>query len=480
MTVRAARRILVELRPALEGHAGIPQETRLLFRALRSLGELEVTGLLQSSTQLLPSGSAAAALDAVVERLGRSAMTRDRPRRRWGDIATALVTIGMALRWNLGGTEALTPCDARRCRDFLWEKLFAKSLPAADFDLVTGGAFCVARIPWSALQICARFTSRFGPPIYARLDTREFDLMIAETPYPASLSPSTRLVVRYHDAFPLLMAHTINDRDYQHDTHYLALRHNVREGAWFACVSDATRRDLVSLFPAAEERSLTIPNIVSHHYYAEDTAPARVPEIVAAHRVADAAAAPAPAVPFDYLLMVSSIEPRKNHLVLIAAWEQLRAQRYPQLKLVAVGGPGWHNEPIMRKLQPWIESGEALLLRNVPADSLRRLYKHARATACPSLAEGFDYSGIEAMRSGGAVVASDIPVHREIFDDAAEYFSTQDPADLAQALGRVIAAVAAPRREELVQRGAIVGARYLPEAIQPQWRAFLNGQQGRG
>jgi ADP-ribosylglycohydrolase len=40
--------------------------------------------------------------------------------------------------------------------------------------------------------------------------------------------------------------------------------------------------------------------------------------------------------------------------------------------------------------------------------------------------------------------------------------------------------VAAPRREELVQRGAIVGARYLPEAIQPQWRAFLNGQQGRG
>jgi glycosyltransferase involved in cell wall biosynthesis len=475
MNAARAPRILFELRPALEGHAGIPQETRLLFRALRALDSLEVTGLLQSSLHLLPTVPAAARPDAVAQVEERIIRTLDARRGRRGELAVARATIAMALRWNLGGAERLPPFDPRRFRDYLWQRLFAKSLPATDIDLVTSGAYCVARIPWSALQICARFTAKFGPPIYPRLDTARFDAMITETPYPASVTPSTRLVVRYHDAFPLLLPHTINDRDYQQETHRLALHHNVRQGAWFACVSDATRRDLVSLFPDAERRSLTIPNMVSHHYFPGDSSAAEIPAIVAAHRVADARVAPVPAVPFDYLLMVSSIEPRKNHLALIAAWEELCAGHFPHLKLVAVGGPGWRNESILHRLQPWLERGAALLLRNVPADSLRRLYAHARATVCPSIAEGFDYSGVEAMRSGGVVVASDIPVHREIFADAAEYFGLHDASDLAQALRRVLADANAPRRRELVERGAVVAARYLPDAVQPQWRAFLGG-----
>ena len=49
-------KILLELRPALDGHAGIPQETRLLFRGLARLAGLQVDGLLQSSNQLLARG----------------------------------------------------------------------------------------------------------------------------------------------------------------------------------------------------------------------------------------------------------------------------------------------------------------------------------------------------------------------------------------------------------------------------------------
>jgi len=63
------------------------------------------------------------------------------------------------------------------------------------------------------------------------------------------------------------------------------------------------------------------------------------------------------------------------------------------------------------------------LLNNVPADDLRVLYRHAAATVCPSLAEGFDFSGVEAMRCGGVVLASDIPVHREVYQDAAHYLT---------------------------------------------------------
>ena len=49
-------KILMEMRPALEGYAGIPQETRLLFRALSTLDEIEVEGLIQSSDRVLALG----------------------------------------------------------------------------------------------------------------------------------------------------------------------------------------------------------------------------------------------------------------------------------------------------------------------------------------------------------------------------------------------------------------------------------------
>lgn len=49
-------KILLELRPAFEGHAGIPQETRLLFRGLMQLAGTEVEGLLQSGNLVLSKG----------------------------------------------------------------------------------------------------------------------------------------------------------------------------------------------------------------------------------------------------------------------------------------------------------------------------------------------------------------------------------------------------------------------------------------
>jgi glycosyltransferase involved in cell wall biosynthesis len=270
--------------------------------------------------------------------------------------------------------------------------------------------------------------------------------------------------------------------------HYRALRKNVDSGAWFVCVSDATRRDLVSTFPQAEARSLTIHNMVSHHYTSEASDASRVPEIVRSRlnmrikprmdltltrRLIEEAAR---ADRFDYLLIVATIEPRKNHLTLLAAWEKLRVQGFPTLKLIIVGSLGWHHQQIVRKFRPWLERGHAFLLEDVLSAELRVLYGHAQATVCPSFGEGFDFSGVEAMKSGGPVVASDIPVHREVYADAAEFFNPYSVDALSDALLSVIDPALGARRQELVTKGTTVAERYGHASIMPKWQSFLQSQ----
>jgi glycosyltransferase involved in cell wall biosynthesis len=504
MEPKTPLKILLEMRPALEGHAGIPQETRLLFRGLSMLDEVKVEGLLQSGDQLLarglpPSGRGwfgPLSADRQLNRLGRVVISLEQrtrvkkgnaPRKRsWISVVKVTAhTVAMALWRAFGGSQTLARFDAHNFRDYIWRRFFARTLPPADFDLVTRAGFRIARVPWGAMHICGLFTRNFGRPIYPRLDTSDFDLMIAETPYPATVTRKTTLVVRYHDAIPVLMPHTISDRGHHQATHYRALRNNVNSGAWFVCVSDATRNDLLSIFPDAAPRSLTIHNMVSHDYFDEDSSADRVPEIIKTRLNTKIKPPLDPSFtrrlfeessdqePLQYLLIVSTIEPRKNHLTLLAAWEALRVEIFPKLKLLVVGETGWRQKSIVGKFRPWMERGDAFLVENVPSPDLRLLYKHARATVCPSFGEGFDFSGVEAMKSGGAVIASDIAVHREIYSDAAEYFNPYSVADAARAIQNVIGPTRSVRRDELVAKGAIVAQRYDYEVILPQWESFL-------
>jgi glycosyltransferase involved in cell wall biosynthesis len=179
--------------------------------------------------------------------------------------------------------------------------------------------------------------------------------------------------------------------------------------------------------------------------------------------------------PFRYLLTVATIEPRKNHTRLLAAWEVLKAEIDPDIKLVVVGSLGWNYVKTVQSFKPWIDRGELFMLNAVPAPDLRVLYRHATATVCPSVFEGFDFSGVEAMRSGGVVIASGIPVHREVYGDGAAYFDPYSTVDLVNTFKKVLYPDnAAGVQEELRRRGHEVSARYLPAQILPQWERFLS------
>ena len=480
-------KILLELRPALDRHAGIPQQTRLLFRGLSLVEGITVEGLIQSSMNALGKGLP---VNAVSEKMLPTHRRIDRLARivimlEQRFLRSKLSAMPALVRRVLGLRERLSIFDASNFKDYIWRRLFARSLPPKDFDIVTQASFRIARTPWTAMHVCRAISQVFGLRLFPRLDTQGFNVMIAETPYPGRVSRGTRLVVRYHDAIPLLMPHTISDRRHHQAFHYRALQDNIESGAWFVCVSQATRRDLLAVFPEVESRSVTIHNVVSHEYFPDDSSPARVPEILGmrlnpkVHRRAngssrtfhsvDAASASNP-----YLLMVSTIEPRKNHLSLLAAWERLRCEGHPSLRLVLVGHLGWHHAAIITAIRPWVERGDAFCLSDVPSSKLRVLYKHARATICPSFAEGFDLSGIEAMASGGLVCASDLPVHREIFEDAAVFFNPYSIDDLTASISQLLLLDESSRRR-MSSHGQELTQRYSADRILPRWKELLVG-----
>jgi glycosyltransferase involved in cell wall biosynthesis len=505
--------VLLELRPAFDGYAGIPQETRLLFRGLRTLEALKVSGLLQMTHRVLAKGTL-----HKEPTFGSFWLSEARRINRYSRvvISAAEKPFATAADWLLeilerhflSATLTLqTLLGLKRLRlslmrpthfeDFVWRTLFSKTLPASEFALVTGAELLICQTPWSTMHMVGLNTFRFFlRPRYPKIRTSGIDIFIGQTPYPARLTSGTAYVIRYHDALPVFMPHTISGKSLHQATHFYALMSNVRSGAYFACVSDATRSDLLKMFPEVGDRAVTIHNTVSPHYFLDQTSHvSRVPGIIRSRLYgSDQDATGFVVTPaflnlreqenfykkklysegFKYLLAVSTIEPRKNHARLLAAWEVLKAEVDPELKLVVVGTLGWGFGPLLKEFKTWIDRGELFMLNAVPAPDLRVLYRYATATVCPSLGEGFDFPGIESMLSGGVVIASDIPVHREIYGDAARFFNPYATASLVGALKEVIyAADAAQVQATLRMRGLEVAARYSPEKILPQWDRFL-------
>ena len=196
--------------------------------------------------------------------------------------------------------------------------------------------------------------------------------------------------------------------------------------------------------PHVAERAVTIPCTLADGYYPEHL-PQLLPGVVAARQSSAAAQHPpgtvrklekAGRLP-PYLMIVSTIEPRKNHVALIRAFERVLARRETDLRLVVVGSPGWRFHEVLQVMAPLIRRGRLFHLDRVPQAELRVLYTHAEAVAFPSLYEGFGYSPLEAMCCDTPAIASDIAAHRWAYGDAAAYCDPYRVDTIADAIERV-------------------------------------------
>jgi alpha-1,3-rhamnosyl/mannosyltransferase len=131
----------------------------------------------------------------------------------------------------------------------------------------------------------------------------------------------------------------------------------------------------------------------------------------------------------DYFLFVSTLEPRKNLLNLLAAYEQYRKKCSEGLPLVIVGDKGWHSEEIHHEVAKLSAKGWVKYLGYISSSRLVVLYSAARALLFPSIYEGFGLPVLEAMQSGTAVMTCENTSMTEI---TLHHAALTDKDDIAQ------------------------------------------------
>lgn len=131
-----------------------------------------------------------------------------------------------------------------------------------------------------------------------------------------------------------------------------------------------------------------------------------------------------------YFVVCGTIEPRKNHLMLLHVWRELvglEGEAAP--KLVLVGKRGWENENVADLLDRCRALGNHVIeVGGLSTPSLKRLLDGACALLMPSFAEGYGLPLVEARAAGVPVIASNLPVFREICGDEMTAISPIDGA----------------------------------------------------
>lgn len=356
----------------------------------------------------------------------------------------------------------------------IWRLFFQSTLPFEEWDLLSKNRYLLTNLSLSRLH------STFLSP---HLNTKGYDFAVFSYLRSLKLSPGTTPIIRYHDGIPLFQSDTvISSRSAS--IHSNLIKHHERTSI-FVCNSPSSLTDLEKISPIAAKKACVIPCIIPKMNRVETsrTILLRILQQFASPFSLEASKNGDPinswlgkseSVP-KFILTLSSIEPRKNHLGLINAWENLKFHSNDAPKILIVGSPGWNYDPILVAMKPLIASGDLLHLEKVSQDYLPYLYSAAACFVFPSFGEGFGLPPCEAMQCECPLALSDIPAHRYIAEDAALYFSPYDKIGMSHALKTLTSADRnSPFIKDLTEKGLKSVKRFKKSEILSQWESLFD------
>jgi glycosyltransferase involved in cell wall biosynthesis len=129
-----------------------------------------------------------------------------------------------------------------------------------------------------------------------------------------------------------------------------------------------------------------------------------------------------------YFVMLATIEPKKNHMLLLNLWGRLATSMAQPPQLLVIGARGWGNDQVVDTLQRSRRLRGLVFWRKRMADAdIGAALKGARALLAPSWVEGFGLPLAEGLASGVPAICSDIPAFREVGRGVPDYVDPLDP-----------------------------------------------------
>ena len=156
--------------------------------------------------------------------------------------------------------------------------------------------------------------------------------------------------------------------------------------------------------------------------------------------------------------MVGTLEPRKNHQLILDVFDQLLLDKQ-DINLVIVGKAGWLIDELVDEITEHSEFGQRLFwLDSISDEFLDKIYAACSCLVAASEGEGFGLPLIEASQHQLPIIARDISVFREVAGEFATYFSGLDDAALALCINDWL---------ELHSQGKILDSENMPRLT---WR----------
>jgi len=174
-----------------------------------------------------------------------------------------------------------------------------------------------------------------------------------------------------------------------------------------------------------------------------------------------------------YILSVGTIEPRKNFITLIKAFNHIKQKKADfNYKLVVAGRTGWKSEAtyLERENSPYRD--DILFTGRVPDQDLVQIYNQAELFVYPSLFEGFGLPPLEAMSCGLPVIASDTSSLKEVIGNAGILTTAGDESKLKKQILHVLENKEI--KEELKRKSLIQAKKFSWEKTATKTLAIYN------
>jgi glycosyltransferase involved in cell wall biosynthesis len=253
--------------------------------------------------------------------------------------------------------------------------------------------------------------ARKAMQMYANSNQKEFDIYWQPNFIPLDSIKAKKIVTTVHD-FSFVHYRDFHPKErIEYIERYFYK--NIQKSDIIITVSEYVKNEVIDILKIPSDRVVAIPNGVDHELF----------------RVYDDLSIDID-LPKKFILSVGSIEPRKNLLRLLQAYNSLDREFKDEYKLVLVGFKGWENKDIVELIN---QNRDNILYLGYLSDiELVKVYNLASIFLYPSLYEGFGLPPLEAMACGTPVITSNVSSIPEVCKDSVVYCDNSSQEDIAK------------------------------------------------